>query len=180
MDERVFYYAAGGAGSGAALRANLESFDHWRITQRLFEDVSVRSLKVPLLVKGVLHPEEASDLMDCGADGIIVSNHGGRHRDGAISALDALPAIAEKVGSQIPVLFDSGIRHGADIYEALSLGAKMVFFGRPYIYALTLAGESGVRRLLENIIADFDLNLGISGVRDVHALNRNCLVRSNM
>nr|WP_270884304.1 alpha-hydroxy-acid oxidizing protein [Paenibacillus aestuarii] len=131
--------------------------------------------KLPIIVKGVLHSEDAKMLIDYGADGIIVSNHGGRHLDGAIGALDALPSIVDAVGLHVPVMFDSGIRYGADIFKALALGAKMVFIGRPYLYGLTIGGETGVRHITENIVADFDLNLGMAGIKNLSELLPNTL-----
>ncbi len=109
-------------------------------------------------------------LINYGADGIIVSNHGGRHLDGAIAALEALPSIVNVVGERVPVMFDSGIRCGADIFKALALGAKMEFIGRPYLYGLTIAGETGVRHVIENIVADFDLNLGMAGLKNLREM----------
>ncbi|WP_276351861.1 alpha-hydroxy-acid oxidizing protein [Cohnella caldifontis] len=139
----------------------------------------VRSItRLPLLVKGVLHPEDAETSIRFGADGLIVSNHGGRHVDGAIAALEALPSVAMAVGSRVPVLFDSGIRHGADLFKALALGAKMAFIGRPYVYGLAVSGEIGVRTVAENLLADFDLNLGNSGIRYAAQLHKTHLVRS--
>lgn len=135
--------------------------------------------KLPIIAKGLVHPADAVMLADYGADAVIVSNHGGRHLDGAVAALDALPHIVEKVGHRMPVLFDSGIRYGADIVKALSLGARMVFIGRPFVYGLAVAGESGVRQVMENTIADLDATLGIAGIRDVHELNPDVLRRAD-
>jgi lactate 2-monooxygenase len=92
-----------------------------------------------------------------------VSNHGGRQLDGAIATLDALPAIVEEVAGRIPVLLDSGIRSGADALKALVLGATAVLVGRPYVYGLAVDGEIGAREVLRNLVADFDLTLGLSG-----------------
>jgi isopentenyl diphosphate isomerase/L-lactate dehydrogenase-like FMN-dependent dehydrogenase len=96
-------------------------------------------------------------------DGIVVSNHGRRQVDGAIGALDALPPIAVAVGSQLTVLFDSGVRSGADILKAVALGAKAVLIGRPYVYGLGLAGEAGVRYVLRALRQDFELTMRLSG-----------------
>jgi lactate 2-monooxygenase len=119
--------------------------------------------KLPILLKGICHPDDARRALDAGVDGLIVSNHGGRQVDGAIATLDALPAVAEAVGGRVPVLMDSGIRSGADVFKALALGARAVLLGRPYIYALALAGEQGVRQVLRDLSADFDLTLGLAG-----------------
>jgi isopentenyl diphosphate isomerase/L-lactate dehydrogenase-like FMN-dependent dehydrogenase len=106
-----------------------------------------------------------------------VSNHGGRQVDGAIGALDALPGIAAAVGDRIEVLFDSGVRTGADIMKALALGAKAVLLGRPWVYGLAHAGEEGVRHVLRSILADFDLTMGLSGHRRLSDLGMDSLQR---
>jgi len=114
-------------------------------------------------LKGILHPDDARRALDYGVDGIVVSNHGGRQVDGAIASLDALPAIVDAVAGVIPVLLDSGIRGGADVFKALALGATAVLIGRPYCYGLAVAGEAGVREVIQNFVADFDLTLGLAG-----------------
>jgi isopentenyl diphosphate isomerase/L-lactate dehydrogenase-like FMN-dependent dehydrogenase len=126
----------------------------------------------PLLVKGVQHVDDARSAVAAGVQGIIVSNHGGRQVDGAIGALDALPAIADAVGGQVDVLFDSGIRTGADVLKALALGARAVLVGRPWAYGLALDGEAGVRHVLRGLLADLDLTLGLSGHRSLGELGR--------
>jgi lactate 2-monooxygenase len=131
----------------------------------------------PIVLKGIQHVDDARRASDAGMDGIVVSNHGGRQVDGAIAALDVLPEIAAAVGDQLDVLFDSGIRTGADIVKALALGAKAVLLGRPYAYALGLAGEDGVRHLVRSILADFDLTLGLSGNRTLADLSSDTLRR---
>jgi lactate 2-monooxygenase len=123
--------------------------------------------RLPILLKGLLHPDDARLAVEHGVDGIVVSNHGGRQVDGAIGSLDALPAVAAAVGGRIPILFDSGVRGGADAFKALALGASAVLIGRPYVYALGLAGEPGVRDVIRNFVADFDLTLGLAGCRSV-------------
>lgn len=132
---------------------------------------------LPILLKGILHPDDAKLALEHGIDGIIVSNHGGRQVDGAISAIEALPEIVDVVKDEIPVLMDSGIRRGSDIIKAISLGAKAVLVGRPYMYGLALAGEEGVKQVLRNLIADFDLTLALSGKRSVGELNKDLLKR---
>jgi lactate 2-monooxygenase len=132
--------------------------------------------KLPIVLKGILHPDDARRAVDEGIDGIIVSNHGGRQVDGAIATLDALPAIAAAVDERIPVLLDSGIRSGADVFKALALGARAVLLGRPHVYGLALAGEAGVREVLTNFIADFDLTMGLSGCRSVDEITAGALV----
>jgi len=122
---------------------------------------------LPVVVKGVLHPDDASALVDTGAAGVIVSNHGGRQVDGAIAALDALPAVAAAVGNRGTVLFDSGIRCGADVVIALALGADAVLYGRPWVYGLGVAGKSGVEHALRCLLADVDLTMAMAGIRSV-------------
>lgn len=131
----------------------------------------------PIVLKGIQHVGDARRAVEAGMDGIVVSNHGGRQVDGAIGALDALPAIVAAVGDQLTVLFDSGIRTGADAFKALALGAKAVCIGRPYAYALGLAGEAGVRQVTRGIMADLDLTLGLAGHRSIHDLTPEALHR---
>lgn len=132
---------------------------------------------LPILLKGILHPDDAKLALEHGMDGIIVSNHGGRQVDGAISTIEALPEICEVVNGEIPVLMDSGIRRGADIVKALALGAKAVLVGRPYIYGLALAGDAGVKQVLRNLIADLDLTMALSGKTSIKELDRSLLKR---
>lgn len=131
--------------------------------------------KLPILLKGILHPEDARKAMNAGMNGIIVSNHGGRQVDGSIATLDALPKIVDVVQNKIPVLLDSGIRGGADVFKALALGAKAVCIGRPYVYGLTIAGEEGVRNVMQNLMADFELTMGLAGCKNITEINREAL-----
>lgn len=131
--------------------------------------------KLPVLLKGILHTEDARLAIDHGVDGIIVSNHGGRQVDGSISTLEALPKIVETVNGKIPVLLDSGVRGGGDVFKALALGARAVCLGRPYAYGLAIAGQSGVEEVLKNFITDLDLTMGLSGCKHVSEINRSCL-----
>jgi isopentenyl diphosphate isomerase/L-lactate dehydrogenase-like FMN-dependent dehydrogenase len=133
--------------------------------------------KLPILLKGLRHPDDARRAVDAGIDGIVVSNHGGRQVDGEIATIDALPGVVEAVGGAIPVLLDSGVRGGADIFKALALGARAVLIGRPYAYGLAIAGEAGVREVIENFMADFDLTLGLAGCASVAEVGREALVR---
>ncbi|MBD0330469.1 MAG: lactate 2-monooxygenase [Thermoleophilia bacterium] len=119
--------------------------------------------RLPIVLKGILHPDDAREAVGRGMDGIVVSNHGGRQVDGALGTLDALPAVVEAVGGRVPVLLDGGIRGGADVLKALALGATAVLLGRPYVYGLAVAGEDGVRQAIGNLVADFDLTLGLAG-----------------
>ncbi|MCS6918574.1 MAG: lactate 2-monooxygenase [Fimbriimonadales bacterium] len=121
--------------------------------------------QLPILLKGLLHPDDAREAVQRGVDGIIVSNHGGRQVDGAIPALSALVEIAEEVGGEVPILFDSGVRTGADALKALALGATMIGLARPVMWALAIEGEQGVHTYLRNFLADFDLTLALTGHR---------------
>jgi isopentenyl diphosphate isomerase/L-lactate dehydrogenase-like FMN-dependent dehydrogenase len=118
---------------------------------------------LPILLKGVLHPDDARLAVEHGMDGVIVSNHGGRQVDGAIGSLDALPAVAEVVPDDFPVLLDSGIRSAADAFKAIALGASAVLLGRPFVWALAVGGEEGVAQLLRGFLAELDLTLALSG-----------------
>lgn len=133
--------------------------------------------KLPIILKGILHPDDAKLALDHGVDGIIVSNHGGRQVDGALGALDALPLVCEVVQDKIPVLMDSGIRRGSDIIKAMALGAKAVLVGRPCMYGLAVAGERGVKEVLQNMIADLDITLGLAGSRSVQELDQSILMK---
>lgn len=118
---------------------------------------------LPIVLKGILHPDDALQAVDHGVDGILVSNHGGRQVDGAISSIDALVDVAKAVDGRSKVLLDSGIRGGADVFKALALGADAVCIGRPHMYGLALDGADGARDVVANIIAELDLTLGLSG-----------------
>lgn len=131
--------------------------------------------KLPLLIKGILHEEDAKRALDHGADGIVVSNHGGRQLDGAISSLKALPVIADVVQGRVPILFDSGIRRGADVFKAIALGADAVLLGRPYIYGLAVAGRKGVSQVIRDLIADLDVTLALSGQASLSEVHRACV-----
>ena len=131
--------------------------------------------KLPIVLKGILHPDDARRAVDEGMDGIWVSNHGGRQVDGATSTIAALPAIADAVAGRVPIVMDSGVRTGADAFKALALGATAVGLGRPYCYALALAGEDGVRELVQNFQADFDLTMGLAGCRSVSEIGPEAL-----
>ena len=131
--------------------------------------------QLPIFLKGILHPDDARKAIDYGVDGIYVSNHGGRQVDGSISSIAALPAIVKVVNKQLPILFDSGIRGGADAFKALASGASAVGIGRPYVYALALAGEKGVSELLRNFKSEFELTMGLSGCRTVQEITQGCL-----
>ena len=132
---------------------------------------------LPVILKGILHPEDAKKALEAKVDGIIVSNHGGRQVDGSIAALEALPEVCEVVQGKIPVLMDSGIRRGSDIIKAMAMGADAVLVGRPLMYGLAVAGQPGVKEVLNNLIADLDITLGLAGERSVRALKDNLLLK---
>lgn len=132
---------------------------------------------LPVLLKGVLHPDDARRAIELGMDGVIVSNHGGRQVDGAIATLDALPGVVRAVGERAPVLFDSGIRGGADMIKALALGARAVLLGRPYIWGLAVGGQAGVVQVLRSFLADLDLTFALSGVSSLSEIDASILVR---
>jgi L-lactate dehydrogenase (cytochrome) len=119
---------------------------------------------LPILIKGILHPDDAREAAHRGVQGVVVSNHGGRQVDGALASLDALPTIAEAVGDELAVLFDSGIRGGADVLKALALGADAACLGRPYIWGLALEGEAGVEAVLRMVLAELDLTMALCGL----------------
>lgn len=126
----------------------------------------------PLLLKGVLHPEDARRAVAAGIDGLIVSNHGGRQVDGARSGIDALPAIVAAVGSRIPVLVDGGVRRGTDVVKALAMGARAVLIARPQLWGLAVAGEAGVAHVLSIYRSEIDRVMGLLGARDIEALRK--------
>jgi isopentenyl diphosphate isomerase/L-lactate dehydrogenase-like FMN-dependent dehydrogenase len=132
----------------------------WDDLPRLREHTSL-----PIIVKGVLHADDARRAADLGMDGILVSNHGGRQVDGSIAALDALGPVADAV--DVPVLFDSGVRTGSDVVKALALGASAVLVARPWVWGLALGGQAGVEQVVRGLLADLDLTLAMCGVRDV-------------
>ncbi|MGH3759671.1 lactate 2-monooxygenase [Actinophytocola sp.] len=131
----------------------------------------------PIVLKGIQHVDDARRARDAGMDGIVVSNHGGRQVDGAVASLDVLPEIAAAVGDELAVLFDSGIRTGADVVKALALGARAVLVGRPFVYGLALGGQDGVRHAVRSLLADLDLTLGLSGHRSPAELTTSSLRR---
>ena len=132
---------------------------------------------LPLVLKGIQHPDDVAKARSIGVQAIVCSNHGGRQVDGAIGSLDALPGVVEAAGD-LPVLFDSGIRTGADACKALALGASAVLLGRPWVHGLALAGEQGVHHVLRCFLADLDLQAGLAGHASVSELGPESLVAS--
>jgi len=119
--------------------------------------------KLPVILKGIMRADDAAKAVSEGYDGILVSNHGGRQVDGGVGALDALPGVVAAVKGKIPVLLDSGVRCGADVFKALALGAKAICIGRPYVYGLALGGEQGVGAVMEYLLAELDLTMALNG-----------------
>jgi isopentenyl diphosphate isomerase/L-lactate dehydrogenase-like FMN-dependent dehydrogenase len=131
----------------------------------------------PLAIKGTLHPLDARRAVDLGADAVVVSNHGGRQLDGAVAALDALPAIADAVAGRAEVLFDSGVRRGTDVVKALALGAQAVLIGRPYVMGLGAGGAAGVASVLAALRSELDRALALVGCPDASQLSREFVTR---
>ena len=165
--------------SGKPLQAVQTFIDIYSRPSLTWEDLSfLRELTdLPILLKGILHPDDGRRAVEEGVDGVIVSNHGGRQVDGAIGAFDALPDVVEAVDGRVPVLFDSGVRTGADMFKALALGAEAVLLGRPYCYGLAAGGEAGVRSIVRNYKGDFDLTMGLAGCRSIGEISRDRIVR---
>jgi lactate 2-monooxygenase len=132
--------------------------------------------RLPILLKGILHPLDAGAAVEHGMDGVVVSNHGGRQVDGAIATMDAVPGVVDAVAGRIPVLLDSGVRCGADVFRALALGASAVGLGRPYVWGLAAGGEQGVQEVIRNLRADFDLTMALAGCASVREISRDSVV----
>jgi len=161
----------------AAVETFLEVYSNPALTWRHIATLRERTT-LPVVLKGILHPDDARRAFDEGVDAVMVSNHGGRQVDGAIGSLDALVAIREVVGPEPTLLLDSGIRSGADVFKALALGANAVTLGRPHIYGLALDGADGVRDVIANVIAELDLTMGLSGVGSIADIGPECLRRA--
>jgi lactate 2-monooxygenase len=150
----------------------LQTFPHLALTWDDLAWLRGRT-KLPVLVKGVLTAEDARRAAECGVDGIVVSNHGGRQVDGAVAALDALVEVREEVGPDAVVLMDSGVRRGSDVLKALALGADAVLLGRPYVYGLAVGGQAGVEAVVRQLAAEIDITLALVGGRTVRELDRS-------
>ena len=151
-----------------------EAFDHGLDWTRVRQLMDMWGGKV--ILKGILDPDDARKAVEVGADAIVVSNHGGRQLDGALSSIRMLPSIVEAVGDEIEVLFDGGIRSGQDVLKALALGAKGCMIGRSWVYGLGAMGEAGVTRALEIIARELDTTMALCGRRDVRTLGRDILL----
>ncbi|KQZ86236.1 lactate 2-monooxygenase [Microbacterium sp. Root166] len=177
----------GAALTGAGLRENLRSplpraavetfLDVFSTPALTWDDLAKARewTSLPILLKGIVHPEDASRAIDAGVDGVWVSNHGGRQIDQSVPTLEALPSVVDRVDGRVPVVFDSGVRQGSDAFIALALGATAVAIGRPYAYGLGLAGEEGVREVVRNILAELDITLGLSGHTSIAEVARDAL-----
>lgn len=148
-------------------------FDGWMARAPTWDDLAWlrQQLRLPLLLKGLLHPDDAARAVDLGCDGLVVSNHGGRVLDGAPASLEALPAILARVAGRVPVLLDSGIRHGRDVFKALRLGASAVLLGRPYIWGLAGAGALGVAHVIRLLRDELELSMALCGHATLAAIS---------
>ena len=133
--------------------------------------------KLPILVKGVLAPDDARRAVEAGASGVIISNHGGRQLDFAPAAIDMLPYVVKAVNGKIPVLVDGGVRRGTDVLKCIALGANAVLIGRPMLWALTIGGEKGVQAALESLKDDIELSMALLGCRRVDEVDEGCVMR---
>ena len=154
-------------------------FDGWMAAAPTWDDLHwLRDrLRVPLLVKGILQPDDAMRCVALGCDGLVISNHGGRVLDGATSSLEVLPSIRERVGDAIPVLLDSGIRSGRDVFKSLASGANAVLVGRPYIWGLAANGALGVAHVVRLLRDELEMTMALTGCRtlvDVAAGSIHC------
>ena len=169
----VVGHAKGVDATGSLSEWTSKAFDHALDWDRIRE---LRSWwDGPVILKGILDVEDAKRAVDVGADAIVVSNHGGRQQDGALSAIRMLPSILEAVGDKVEVHFDSGIRSGQDVLKAVAMGAKSTYIGRAFVYGLGAMGEAGVTRALEVIHKELDTAMALSGERDVRNLGRHNL-----
>lgn len=161
----------------AAVELFLETYSRPSIT---WDDLAWlrQRTRLPIVLKGISHPDDARRAVDAGVEGIVVSTHGGRQVDGSIGAVEALPAVVAAVAGRSTVLLDSGIRSGADIVKALALGADAALVGRPWIYGLAAGGRTGVLEVLQNLLAELDLTLGLSGCRSIADAHDMELVRA--
>ena len=155
----------------------VDNIYHPRLSWKQVAELKNRT-SLPLLLKGILHPEDARLAIENGIDGIIVSNHGGRQLDGVIASIDSLRAVVEAVDGEIPVLFDSGVRRGSDVVKALALGADAVLIGRPFVYGLAVGGQHGVEKVLSTILQEMKVSISLSGITSVRDLRNMTIVSS--
>jgi 4-hydroxymandelate oxidase len=157
-------------GSQDVFKSVLDAAMSWKDVEWLLS-----CIKIPLVLKGVLNPDDAERAVASGVAGIIVSNHGGRNLDTLPATIDALPVVAEKVAGRIPVFVDGGIRRGTDVLKALALGASAVFIGRPYIYGLAAAGEAGVTQVINILQREFQMAMALTGRTNVESMDRSVI-----
>ena len=143
---------------------------NWADIERLAADSPI-----PVMVKGVLTPEDAVLAAEHGARGVVVSNHGGRQLDTVLSGADALPAVVDEAGDELDVLVDGGIRRGTDVLKAIALGAQAVLIGRPYLYALSIAGAAGVARVIEILRTELMMAMALTGRRSIAEIDTTVL-----
>jgi len=165
-------FPGGLAGSGLAAyaAAMLDASLTWKDLEWLHGQT-----KLPVVLKGVVHPDDARAAMEHGAAAVIVSNHGGRQLDSSLATIEALPRVVEAVACKVPVLVDGGVRRGTDVVKALALGARAVLVGRPVLWGLAANGEDGVYRVLELLKAEFDLAMALCGARTVGDIDHSLL-----
>jgi len=161
---------------GAAIGHFIGVFGNPSLTWEDIDGLRATS-SLPILLKGILHPDDAREARDRGVDGVVVSNHGGRQVDGAIAALDALPAVRDALGTDLAVLLDSGVRSGADAVKALALGADAVLIGRPVLWGMALEGAEGAEKVLRHLLAELDLTMALAGCTRPEQLEPDLLVR---
>ncbi|TYS50393.1 alpha-hydroxy-acid oxidizing protein [Bacillus infantis] len=161
----------------AVIQGILNNIHHPCLNWKHVAELKKRT-SLPILLKGLLHKDDARLAYEHGVDGIIVSNHGGRQLDGVIAAIDALPHIVKEAGGRIPVLFDSGIRRGIDAVKAMALGADAVLIGRPIVYALAAGGQAGVERTLANFIEETKVSISLSGASRAIDLQKVTVIRN--
>ena len=134
--------------------------------------------RLPVVLKGILHEDDARRAFDAGVDAVVISNHGGRQVDRSIAALDALVRVRDAVGPEPTVLMDSGVRSGADLFVALALGADACLLGRPHVYGLAIDGAAGVSAVIDNVLAELDLTMGLVGAATIANITRELLVEA--
>ncbi len=162
-----------GSGIGATLGWTIDASLTWKD----FEMVC-SAVKLPVLVKGILRGDDAIKAMDHGAQGVVVSNHGGRQLDGSIATASALPDVVQSVSGRVPVLVDGGIRRGADMLRAVALGARAVLVGRPVLWGLATAGQPGVERVLQLLLEEFSLSMALAGCPDIRSITSDLIARA--
>jgi 4-hydroxymandelate oxidase len=158
-------------------RGTLQVYHDWVEPALTWRDISWLSsnCRIPVLVKGVLNPDDADRAVQEGVSGIIVSNHGARNLDTLPATVDALPHVVEKVAGRVPVLVDGGIRRGTDVVKALALGANAVLIGRPYLYGLAAAGDKGVKRVVDILRNELEMAMGLLGRPTIQSIDRSVL-----